>query len=407
MSAGSDSLGQLMQLHVGPGPNSPTARMVVALGRHAIDMRIFISSVTAGLEEERRALPAQIRALGHEPVMFEDFGAQTVPSRQACLDAVATSDVYLLLLGPHYGYQFPETDQSATHDEFVEARNKGIRPLVFRKDGVTPHPDQAAFIKMVGDYAAGAFWDTYTQLTELLTKVTAAVRSLESALSPLSYEPLTTPPTITWRNAWEQGQTHGWGDTSTEPTFVETHVSTLDGIPWTVRQLHQLPDALIGSLRTFGAVSMAAGVDQAVTDEQIIITVPDQGRPSSHHDVPSQFRGLRVARAGQVSWWSTTPRGQIGAHITAEILTSIITEHLRQTGSLNILRGTQFAISAGLGGSMVISTGPNSGTVIGLSGSDQTVRVTPDESVSDAAFALGATEVASAVARRLFAAITR
>lgn len=368
-------------------------------------MRIFISSVTVGLEEERRALPAQIRALGHEPVVFEDFGAQTVPSRQACLDAVAASDVYLLLLGPHYGYRFPETGQSATHDESVEAQKKGIRSLVFRKDGVTPDPDQAGFIQLVGDYSAGAFWDSYTEIAELLPRVTAAIRTLESAPSPLTYEPLATPPTITWRSDWSGSQTYGWG-VSAEPTFVETHVSTLDGTPWTVRQLHQFPDALIGSLRTFGAVPMAAGVGQAVTDEDIIITVPDQRRRSSPSTTPTQFRGLRVARSGQISWWSTTPQGQIGAHLSAEILTAIITEHLRQTGSLNIRTGTRFAISVGLGGSMMIGTGTNSATAIRLGSSAEPIRITPDESVSDAAFALGAAEVASGVARRLFAAIT-
>ena len=81
-------------------------------------VRIFISSVRQGLETERDSLPSLITALGHTPVRFEDFSSQSVPPRQACLDAVASCDVYLLLLGPKYGYRFPETGQSATHDEF-------------------------------------------------------------------------------------------------------------------------------------------------------------------------------------------------------------------------------------------------------------------------------------------------
>ena len=43
-------------------------------------MKIFISSVRRGLEDERDALPALISALGHTPVRFEDFSAQSVPS---------------------------------------------------------------------------------------------------------------------------------------------------------------------------------------------------------------------------------------------------------------------------------------------------------------------------------------
>jgi hypothetical protein len=56
-------------------------------------MRVFISSVRRGLEEERDALPGLIAAIGHTPVRFEDFTAQTVPSREACLQGVKSSDV--------------------------------------------------------------------------------------------------------------------------------------------------------------------------------------------------------------------------------------------------------------------------------------------------------------------------
>jgi hypothetical protein len=79
-------------------------------------------------------------ALGHQPVRFEEFSAQPYPSREACLRAVHESDVYLLLLGPHYGHVFPETGQSATHDEFVAAQAKGIPRIVLKKTGVGFEP---------------------------------------------------------------------------------------------------------------------------------------------------------------------------------------------------------------------------------------------------------------------------
>src|SRR3954452_13975856 len=100
-------------------------------------MRVFISSVRRGLEEERDALPGLISAIGHSPVRFEDFTAQPLPSREACLAGVATADVYLLILGPNYGYRFPDTGQSPTHDEWVAAQSAGIPRLVYRKEGVT------------------------------------------------------------------------------------------------------------------------------------------------------------------------------------------------------------------------------------------------------------------------------
>jgi Domain of unknown function (DUF4062) len=41
-------------------------------------MKVFISSVRRGLEEERDALPGLISAIGHTPVRFEDFTAQSL-----------------------------------------------------------------------------------------------------------------------------------------------------------------------------------------------------------------------------------------------------------------------------------------------------------------------------------------
>lgn len=71
--------------------------------------KVFISSVTAGLIQERTAVPGLGLGLGMEPVRFEDFTAAPMPSREVCLRAVAESDVYLLLLGEHYCAPFPDT----------------------------------------------------------------------------------------------------------------------------------------------------------------------------------------------------------------------------------------------------------------------------------------------------------
>ncbi len=38
-------------------------------------------------------MPGLIQALGHEPRRFEDFTAQSAPSRQACLDGIEAADI--------------------------------------------------------------------------------------------------------------------------------------------------------------------------------------------------------------------------------------------------------------------------------------------------------------------------
>ncbi len=58
-------------------------------------MRVFVSSVRVSLEQERDSLKGLIMALGHEPVMFEDFTAQPVPSREACLEGVRSCAAYV------------------------------------------------------------------------------------------------------------------------------------------------------------------------------------------------------------------------------------------------------------------------------------------------------------------------
>ncbi len=367
-------------------------------------MRVFISSVKLSLEDERRALPGQIRALGHEPVMFEDFTAQGDPSREACLKAVQSSDLVLLILGARYGYTFPETRQSATHDEFNEARRNGQTVYVFNKSVEEREPEQQVFIEAVGQYASGAFWKSFSDTTELMTQVTAAIREFASAPSPLTYEPLLVTPQVTWRDEW--GTRQGWGG-GNEPTFVEMHVTTHGVGNRSTREVHALPDVIISKLRAFGAVTIAGAVEPEVTDDNVTITVPEQQRGAHHRDVsPRHFAGVRVAKTGQVSTWTTLPRAQVGSVVTEDELAAAIGDQLRIIGTLNVLAGDRFALSVGLGGSTMMSIGSSSATTIGF-GSSEPVRIIPDESVSSAAFDVGADEVARGIARRIGTAITR
>ena len=149
-------------------------------------MRIFLSSVRRGLEEERDALPGLVRALGHDPVMFEDFTAMPVPSREACMQGVDSSDAYLLLMGEKYGDPLPETGQSPTHDEVVRAKHNGIARLVFVKSGVDMEPRQRELLDQLQAYSTGVFRGSFADTTDLMTQVTAADPTSPSWLRPTS-----------------------------------------------------------------------------------------------------------------------------------------------------------------------------------------------------------------------------
>jgi hypothetical protein len=85
---------------------------------------VFLSSVRRGLEQERDNLPPLIQAIGHECKRFEDYTAQPVPSRQACVRGVDQADVYLLVLGGRYGEPVFDSRLAPTEEEL-----RGFEPL--------------------------------------------------------------------------------------------------------------------------------------------------------------------------------------------------------------------------------------------------------------------------------------
>lgn len=149
-------------------------------------MKVFISSVTYMLKDERNALPPFLRLFDHEPLRFEDFTAQDRSAREACLAGVEAADVYVLLLGPTYGEPFPDTSLAPTHEEFRLARNRGIPILVFRKAvDVEPEARQSAFLDEVGHYVNGRFWRSFADPLALNQAVGEALKELGTSVGPL------------------------------------------------------------------------------------------------------------------------------------------------------------------------------------------------------------------------------
>src|SRR5207249_2455752 len=89
--------------------------------RHwARDQRVFISSVMDELNAERKAVADAIRTLGAEPVWFEEFGVRDADPNDAYTGEVASSSIYVGILGKRYGKLLP-TRFSATHTEYTFA----------------------------------------------------------------------------------------------------------------------------------------------------------------------------------------------------------------------------------------------------------------------------------------------
>lgn len=137
-------------------------------------MKVFISSVIAGFEAEREAAASGVRALRHDVIRAEDFGARAETPQQACLDGVRQADVVLLLLGSRYGTRQAPSGLSATEEEFVEAaRTKPV--LAFTQEGVERDADMVEFVRRVEEWAGGALSARFRTNEELRDAVVYAM----------------------------------------------------------------------------------------------------------------------------------------------------------------------------------------------------------------------------------------
>jgi hypothetical protein len=139
--------------------------------------RIFISSVMRDFGAERAAARDAVRSLRQEPVMAEDFGAQPFSSQTACLEGVRSSDLYVGIFGPRYGFVAPSSGLSATEEEFHEARRRGLPILCFEKKG-SKEPAQEAFLAQIKAYETGYAFAFFESPEELKLEVVKAVHDL-------------------------------------------------------------------------------------------------------------------------------------------------------------------------------------------------------------------------------------
>lgn len=152
-------------------------------------MKIFVSSLISGFEPLRAAARSAILALGHEPVMAEDFGAKPASPQVACLQGLRSADLVVLILGERYGAVPPGSKVSPTHEEYLEAREtKEI--LLFVHEGVAPEPAQEALLREAQGWRGGLFRAGFRAADDLRDAVTRAIHKFELAHAAA---PLNTP----------------------------------------------------------------------------------------------------------------------------------------------------------------------------------------------------------------------
>ena len=155
--------------------SGPTAFDDATLRAWASEQTVFLSSEMGGLRAERRAVADALRELGFSIVMFEDLGGRDDDAETAYLDGVNRSDIYVGLVGSRYGTML-RSGRSPTHEEYREARRRGLRIAVWvAADGSARQGDARDFVTEIRVFHTTGSWDSSS---ELVASVAARMREM-------------------------------------------------------------------------------------------------------------------------------------------------------------------------------------------------------------------------------------
>lgn len=137
--------------------------------------RVFVSSIMEGFIEFRQAAKKGIIAAGAQPILIEDFPALAISPRNACLDGVESSDIFIAIIGERGGWTAP-SGKLVVEEEYEEALRRRLRILAFIHD--VERDDKAQrFVTILSDYVGGVLRPTFKTPAEL-------EKAVEHALKP-------------------------------------------------------------------------------------------------------------------------------------------------------------------------------------------------------------------------------
>jgi len=132
--------------------------------------KVFISSVIGGYEDRRGAAEEATielnrdKGFNFEAIRTESnrHPAEDKSSQKVCLDGVKECDIYLGIFPKNnYGWDESPVGISPTHEEFRKARECGKQCLIFVENTKETDLKQDDFLKEVGDYVEGRYWNKF------------------------------------------------------------------------------------------------------------------------------------------------------------------------------------------------------------------------------------------------------
>lgn len=128
--------------------------------------RVFVSSVIDGFDDVRESSRLGILKANCEPVLVnEDFPSISQSSRNACLDGVESSDIFILIIGNRGGWKTP-SGKLVVEEEFLHAKKHKLPILLFLQN-VLRDTEGQRLAQELSDYVDGFYRKTFTTTAEL------------------------------------------------------------------------------------------------------------------------------------------------------------------------------------------------------------------------------------------------
>jgi hypothetical protein len=142
---------------------------------------VFVSSIVDGFRDYRQAAREGIEAGGGRPLLVnEDLPSLATSPRNACLDAIDSSDYVVSIAAGRGGWTAP-SGFLVVEEEFEHARRRNLRVLGFVQEA-PKDADAERFARRISDFVSGGFRTTFSTPAELRGQVERAVREIVSNL---------------------------------------------------------------------------------------------------------------------------------------------------------------------------------------------------------------------------------
>lgn len=214
---------------------------------------------------------------------------------------------------------------------------------------------------------------------------------------------LTRPPSIAWRDEWDNGPHRG-------VPCVAVHAVPLGAAPLTARMLTEMPAALAAkTVASHPSVRWSARPEDG-RGGIAVLADPDEGRGEA---ATGRLVGIRVSDTAQLSAWYSLPRDMLGAVLDPDHLPAVLMRCLRGCETARTAAGVSvvdYAVALEVGPSTMLSlasqdaVGKRSSATMHSWGA-QPLRIPPDETVDHTALGANADELGGVLARVMLRAL--